>query len=204
MKNAFIGICMLWFSYAPAQNISDIFTAKEVTFYGLDFSQARFIGSFAFNQPAKIQDFHIPDWNDMFIKEHNKYNLSKTFKIKHVTYSFGIVEKRNKAFDIFKVIIDEDYSITEAEVKQVIGEYKDQEHNGLGLSFVVEALDYHKNIAVIWITFFDIESGQVLLTERLRGDAIGLSFRNWWAKSYYNVLKSCEMNYSYWKKNYTK
>jgi hypothetical protein len=187
-----------------AQDASIIFKTKDVTFYGLDFSRARLIGSFGFNQPAKIQDYHMPDWNYMFIKEKRKYNLSKTFKIKRVNYDFDIVTQRNKDIDIFRAIIDEEYSIEKPEIEQAIAEYKDSKNKGLGLSFMVESLDYHKNIAVIWVTFFDIETGKVLLCEHMRGDAIGLSFRNWWAKAYFNVLKSCQMNYSYWKKTYGK
>jgi hypothetical protein len=204
MKKILILLFFAISTFAFSQDASVIFKTKNVTFYGLDFSKSNLIGSFAFNQPAKIQDYHFPDWNYMFIKEKSKYNIARTFKIKNVNYDFDIVAKRNKEIDVFKIIVDEDYMIDKHNVEEAIAEYKDCKNEGLGLTFIIESLDYHKNIAVIWVTFFDIKTGTVLLTERMRGDAIGLSFRNWWAKAYYNVLKSCEMNYSYWKKTYTK
>ncbi|MBN2668459.1 MAG: hypothetical protein JXR60_04445 [Bacteroidales bacterium] len=180
-----------------------IFKSKQLTFYGLDFTNAQFIGTFGFNQKAKIQDFHFPDWNYMFEKERRKYNLSDAFRMKQINYDFSIVNKRNSEFDIYEKISDEDFDteLGEEDIRPILKAYANPNHKGLGLLMVVESMSYFKNLAVVWLCFFDSETGDSYLIKRIRGEAGGLNFRNWWARSFYNVLESAKLNYPYWIKS---
>jgi len=40
------------------------------------------------------------------------------------------------------------------------------------------------------VTFFDIQTKQVLLTEKIDGKAGGYGFRNFWEGAYFKVMKS--------------
>ncbi len=57
----------------------------------------------------------------------------------------------------------------------------------------------------MWVTFFDIASKTVLLTEKMSGKAGGAGFRNYWARAYYNVMdKIQKKEYLKWKKEHSK
>src|SRR5690348_3840545 len=68
-----------------AQNDIDIFTCKDITFLGIDYSKARFIGSIndsssAFPSATMIKDRFFKSWNFVLYDEQNKYNLKEAFK----------------------------------------------------------------------------------------------------------------------------
>jgi hypothetical protein len=50
----------------------------------------------------------------------------------------------------------------------------------------------------MWVTFVDMKSKTVLLTKHMEGKAGGFGFRNYWAKSFLNVLKSIKEDWRSW------
>jgi hypothetical protein len=59
---------------------------------------------------------------------------------------------------------------------------------GVGLMFFVDGMSKAKDEASAWITFVDMKSKKVLLTAHKTGKAGGFGFRNFWAKSFDNIL----------------
>ena len=69
----------------------------------------------------------------------------------------------------------------------------------------MESFNKPKRIGTMWVTFFDIASKTVLLTEKMSGKAGGAGFRNYWARAYYNVMdKIQKKEYLKWKKEHSK
>jgi hypothetical protein len=52
---------------------------REATFYGLDFSKIKMIGSEGFTNPTDIVDRFFFEWNNMMFDEKSKYNVKKVF-----------------------------------------------------------------------------------------------------------------------------
>lgn len=168
----------------------DVFKVKEITWYGLDFSNVRLIGAIGFKDPEKIKSYYFDAWNSLIIYEPNKYKLDKFFHKDSVINYLGIATTRNTLPDLDELVIETEYSFGSEKVKQIISEYDSGEKEGIGLVFIVESLNKYEEKANIWVTFFDIETKQVLLTERLAGKAGGYGFRNFWAGAYFKVMKS--------------
>ena len=180
----------LSFQINAQHNTSDIFKVNEITWYGLDFSNVRLIGAIGFKNPEKIKSYYFDAWNSLIIYETNKYKLDKFFHKESVENYLNIVTDRNTLPNLDELIIETEYSFGAEEVMQMISEYDSGEEEGIGLVFILESLNKYKERAIIWVTFFDIQTKQVLLTERLEGKAGGYGFRNFWAGAYYKVMKS--------------
>ena len=178
------------FQINAQHNTSDIFKVNEITWYGLDFSNVRLIGAIGFKNPEKIKNYYFDAWNSLIINETNKYKLGKFFHKELVEQNLSIVTNRNKLPNLDELVIESEYSFGTEKVKQIISEYDSGDKEGIGLVFIVESLNKYEEKAIIWVTFFDIETKQVLLTERLAGKAGGYGFRNFWAGAYYKVMKS--------------
>jgi hypothetical protein len=171
-------------------NTSDIFEVNEITWYGLDFSNVRLIGAIGFKDPEKIKSYYFDAWNSLIIYEPNKYKLDKFFHKDSVKQYLGIVTDRNTLPNLDKLVTETEYSFGAEKVMQIISEYDSGEKEGVGLVFIVESLNKYEEKAIIWVTFFNIETKQVLLTEKLDGKAEGYGFRNFWAGAYHRVMKS--------------
>jgi hypothetical protein len=171
----------LSFQINAQHNTSDIFKGNEITWYGLDFSNVRLIGAIGFKNPEKIKSYYFDAWNSLIIYETNKYKLDKFFHKESVENYLNIVTDRNTLPNLDELVIETEYSFGAEEVMRMISEYDSGEKEGIGLVFILESLNKYKERAIIWVTFFDIQTKQVLLTERLEGKAGGYGFRNFWA-----------------------
>ncbi len=180
----------LSFQINAQYSTSDIFEVNEITWFGLDFSNVKLIGSIGFTNPESIRNHYFDTWNSLILSESKKYNLTKYFHKESVEPFLSIVTDRNTLPNPEELVIETEYSFDIERVKQIIAEYDSGDKEGIGLVFIMESLNKYEKEANIWVTFFDIKTKKVLLTEYLNGKARGFGFRNYWARTYYSVMKS--------------
>ena len=186
-----------------SQDAAMVFNAKECTWLGLDFSKAKMIGSEGFSDPYQIKNRFFDSWNQLFLREPDKYNVGETFRKEEVTNYLDVVEKRNEIPNIDDLVIDHEYSLTEDDIRSMVAEYEMGGNTGLGIVFIVEAFDKEAQRGRFWVTFIDNNTKQVLLTQKMEGKAGGFGLRNYWAKSYYNVLKEIDKKqFKRWRSEY--
>jgi len=202
-KITLLFLIQLFLLPAFTQNVSDVFTKKTMTFYGLDFSNAKLIGSSTFIDPQTVKSKWYREWNDLMKIERKKYDVAKFYQKRIANYAFDIVNERNKLPTVSKMVTDEDHSISKDLLDRIVGKYRDNEHEDLGLVYIVESLNAYDNEMRIWVTFFDIKSRKILLSELFVGKAGGAGFRNFWAKAYYNVMRQSEKEFKKWELLYS-
>lgn len=202
-KTALLILLALFVIPSFSQEVSDVFTKKTMTFYGLDFSKTKLIGSSTFVDPQTVKSKWYREWNDLMKVERKKYNVQKFYKKRIANYYFSLANERNKLPTVSKMVIDEDYSISKNLLDKIINKYRDSDHEGLGLVYIVESINAYDNEMRIWVTFFDIKSRKILLTELFTGNAGGIGFRNYWAKAYYNIMRESEGAFKKWELLYS-
>jgi hypothetical protein len=96
----------------------------------------------------------------------------------------------NKIKDIFSNNPDEYTRLTETDIVRAVKKYDFKGRKGTGLIFFVEGMHKGKEEAAAWVTFVDMGSKSVLATQRVKGNAGGIGFRNYWGKAFLNILKN--------------
>lgn len=191
-----------------AQDMRSIFQTQSATWFGLDFSEAYFIGSEGFTDPQDIKDRYFDSWNILINNEYEKYDIGKYFQKENVEFSLDNVTARNKEVNIYDRVIDDNGKMLHLDankVQEIIGSYEfSDEEQGLGIVMIVESFSKTSQMANYFVTFFDIDSKKVLLTERMDGKAGGFGIRNYWAKTYSTVFKAVPKKYKTWKNKYNK
>jgi hypothetical protein len=201
--NWLIILCFVCFNAVSvfAQTKADIFNGStEITWLGIDFTQTKFIGSATqFKDAGEIsssefRDKYIPSWNQLFINEQKKYDVAKAVKRTEVKYAMDVTEKANNAIkgDFFSNDPNDYKKLDEQKIANLVKNYNFQGKTGIGLMFFIDGMSKSKDEASGWITFVDMKSKKVLLTEYKTGKAGGFGFKNYWAKSFHNMLKSTE------------
>ena len=183
-----------------AQSACDVYTSKEVVWYGIDFSHSHFVGQF--NNVNEITSYYFKNWNGLFINESEKYNIRRYYKKKSVINELSVVEKLNSQVLADSLIVFNSYSFKQGEVDQIISAYQTPQTSGIGLVFIVESFDKTKDMGFVYVTFFDIATKKVLFTEKVTSPAGGIGFRNFWAKSIFMTLE--KSNIKKWHKKYCK
>lgn len=171
---------------------------KSITFFGLDFSKCKMVGTDGFSNPSDITGRMFGEWNNLIVNEKAKYDVKYAFNKTEVTYDFSIVEKRNATVKAAELVTNNSYQIDAKTVGTVIKGYTGKT-KGLGIVLVVEKFDKTEELASVFVTYFDIAGRKVLLTERVTAKPVGFGFRNYWAGAIAKILKDCHNKTSGWE-----
>ncbi|MBL4704306.1 MAG: hypothetical protein JKY54_07280 [Flavobacteriales bacterium] len=158
------------------------------TFMGLDFTKSKMVGSHGFNNPSAIRDRLFYSWNLLLHKEKSKFNLQHRLGVNSYYTMFDWNANRNRQVPIEGLVTDYNYELTEHDVVLHVNSYQNVPGHGVGVTFVVESFNKVGEVAVIWVTFFDIASKQVILTTRRVGKPGGMGIRNYWANAIHKVI----------------
>ena len=170
---------------------TDIFTVPELTWFGLDFSMVRLIGPDGFTDPKAIKEIYFMDMNNLVRLEPDKYDLKKAFHKEKVGIDLNVVKERNLLPEMDQIIVPAGtvYYLEDRNISDIIKEYTPEATEGIGVVFIMESLNKPEEKGYMWVTFFDMASKEVLFAQKMVGVAGGFGWRNYWARTFYNVLK---------------
>ncbi len=187
-----------------AQSKKDFFksTDTKTTWLGLDFSDLRVFGDSDADVNA-IKDQYFGSINDLVLNEPDKYYVAKAFERSNLVFDLTEVTRLNAAVDPDKLIVlksEEASQVTPERVQELVNAYQLTDKTGYGIVFIMEGFNKSKKKATMYVTIIDMASKKVLLTKRMEGKAAGFGYRNYWARTVYEVLKSINKSeYNKWK-----
>lgn len=176
----------------------------DITWLGLDFSQAKVIGPASqFKDGAgvitsdEIRNRYTVSWNQLFIEEPKKYNVPEMVHRPTVKYALEVTAKANANIkkDLFGGSPDDFKTLDEKKIGDLVSNYDFQGKTGSGVLFFVEGINKGQAEAGAWVTLVDMETKKVLFTNFKIGKAGGFGFRNYWAKSWFNILKQAKFDF---------
>ncbi len=201
---AFLFVCINM-QFVSAQSKTDVLNDRsvEITWLGLDFSQTKFIGSATqFKDAGEITNEDFRDkfttaWNQLFIDESKKFNVAEMVNRPEVKYSIDVAEKANSILkkDFFSNNPSDFKTIDEKKIADLVKNYDFLGKTGVGLLFFVEGMSKGQEQAAAWVTLVDMKTKKVIFTTYKTGKSGGIGFRNYWAKSWYNILKETKSDF---------
>jgi hypothetical protein len=193
-----------------SQDLRNIFnhSGDEIVWLGLDFTQVKLVGELGtVNKNELIPLFD--DMNRLIISESTKYNFEAALRRDNIPYDLEVVTKLNSVLDPGKAIAyassDEGGRLNEETISVLVKQYKIEKPEGIGLVFFMETFDKVRERGTMWVTFFSLPDRNVLLTERMSGIAGGITFRNHWVRTVYDVINEIrDTKYQEWKYRYAR
>ena len=176
----------------------------DITWLGLDFSQAKFIGPASqFKDNAgvittdEIRDRYTVAWNQLFISEQKKYNVAEMVHRPTVKYALEVTAKANANIkkDFFGGSPNDFKTLDEKNISDLVSNYDFQGKTGSGVLFFVEGMNRGAAEAGAWVTLVDMKSKKVLFTTFKIGKAGGFGFRNYWAKSWIKIMEQAKSEF---------
>ncbi|OFY83811.1 MAG: hypothetical protein A3K10_02835, partial [Bacteroidetes bacterium RIFCSPLOWO2_12_FULL_31_6] len=151
-----------------------------------------------------LVDKWIPAWNNLMAAEQDNFNLKRSFRKCCVFYDMTAVNQLNKNIDPDKLLNSSETQISKATIQEMVKRYSGLEKKeGLGLVFIIESFNKNRQTANLYVTFFDIETKKVLLTEFMAGRPVGFGLRNYWAGAIKEILDWIDFyEYNKWKIKY--
>ncbi len=193
-------------SVLNAQSRSDIFDPKtEITWLGNDFSALKLIGDRErLGSESDILRL-MEAWNDIMVVEaERKFNVAVATHRKTVVTNIDVTKEHNTELDVHAMYSDDkkDYvHLTKEGVAEIISSYDFKGLTGIGLMFNVESFSKLNGEGAAWVTFINIETKEVLLTERVIGHPGGMGMRNYWANAIAEIIERLKKEFEVWRKN---
>ena len=186
------------------QTLKDVFSNSEaqLVFLGIDFSKAKLLDE---GNPNDIRDRLYGSINSLVIDEFKKFDIKGAFKKGYVPNDLSAVTKNNGKANLNEIISMNSadfYRFKESDISPIVKALDLSGKDGVGLLFVMEAMRKvdKKGTAAIWITFVDMKTKKVLMTERVETKATGIGFRNYWASTIKEVIELIDKHkYKEWR-----
>ncbi|MDQ1265057.1 MAG: hypothetical protein QG635_207 [Bacteroidota bacterium] len=177
-----------------SQSGRQIIDAPAITWLGLDYSHVKFFGE-SIDNPVEVKQKYFKSWNDLILNEQKKYNLQECLRKSTIKYDLTVVTKGNDKANPAELTTMETYSISNETVESIIKGYELAGKTGMGLVFIMECMNKPDKSGSMLVVFFDMESKNIIFVRRMSGKPGGIGFRNYWASTYYNVLKDIGKNF---------
>lgn len=197
---------------SQAQTVQDIFgnTNVPITWYGIDYSHSKIVGHIAtfggttYVSATDLRDNYYQSWNYLIIEEPEKYDIAKMIRHKTIETDLSMVKKLNTAANMDSIEVGITPYYSPKEIQEFVSAYPVESNvPGIGLIFITESMDKAKAEAFYHVVFFNTSTKEVLLQERIKGNAMGVRTRNYWAGSYFSVMEYVrETGYPQWKRKY--
>lgn len=204
MKCLFVALFSVISHCAYSQDIREFFTSLEasIEFVGLDFSQAKMVGVTDRNASTETQATYFRAWNDLLLNETRKYDVKRAFMKRNIHYNFEIVHTLNRQLRYVDLLTDlSPKSFSKKSLQKMVNRYDTQTMKSTyGVSFVIHSFNKFRERAYVYIVVFDVASKKVLFSAQVSGEAGGFGFRNYWARTIYNILEDVrDYKFRRWK-----
>lgn len=199
-----IGFAAFALNLTSQNTAKDLFQAKEIVWYGLNFTESKMVGSFDQAMGAgaatasEIRNKWMSAWNGLIIAEPQNYKLKEAFEKESVYYDIGPAEKANQAVKTGDLMTANAFTFADAQksVKNAVSKMSGGEKSfGIAVTFVVESFNKTTEEASVYVVVFDIKTKAILISERITGKPTGIGLRNFWAGAMKHVIKQVQKQY---------
>lgn len=197
---------ILWIQ-ATAQENEDIFNRQtRITWLGLDFTGARFIGDrerFGSKEDTRAL---LTAWNELMQEEPGKFDLGRAIDKVSVRRALDITMENNASLDLADIFTEnqaEHFHFRPVDIAYIVSNYDFRGHEGIGVMVVVESFNKYRKEGAAWVTFINMKTREVMISERITGEPGGSGLRNYWANAVYDMLQSMQKKeFEMWRKKH--
>jgi hypothetical protein len=211
-KNLLLSLALLMTTLTiKAQTVADLFTKSETEIYwlGIDFSHVKLIGDFSqFGESGSvgvitIRNKYFPGWNELVLNESTKYDVAGMFRKSNLIINTDGITTINSNTSTEEMEANVEPKYTKDDIQKYIKGYDFGVNKGIGLMFIAESLNKNLAIGKYHFVAVDLSNNTILLHDVFEGKAGGFGLRNYWARSYYEVINEIrDSKYKAWKKEF--
>ncbi len=168
----------------------DFLNVKEILWTGINFAKAHFTKK-GFDFSQEIFQHYLHDWNLLILNDQKKYDVRMSFRKPVMQYDLSLTTKINKGLKINQTTtphIDIKYVLSEEQIIDYISGIDFPTSSKYALTFLVESFDDITKMAAIWVVIVETNTHAVVLCEKFLKQPGGFGTRNYWARTFYNLL----------------
>jgi len=182
-------------SISYSQDVSVIYKADTIYFYGYDFAHFTFAEDVVVNAPGR----YIFPWIN-YINSHFPFSEMEKWMKTTIIQDFSFTNKINKEIvdNLSMMAINASSALTEDSIQAIISNYDLKQKDGIGLVALMEYVNKAKEETLVQFVFFDIKTKKHIKTyESLVYGGNGIGFTKHWGRSFVKNLDHLIRSYHY-------
>ena len=176
--------------YLNEELFIDFLNVKEILWTGINFAKAHFTQK-GFNFSQEILQHYFLDWNRLIINDQKKYDIRMSFRKPVMSYDLSMVTKMNKGLKVSGLVrsnIGIRDVLSDEQVREYVATLELPKSQRYALMILVESFDESTKMAALWMVVARTEDSEPVLCEKFLKAPGGIGTRNYWARSFYNLL----------------
>ena len=202
-------------SNCNGQDIEKVFDIDQpVTWLGIDFSRAHFVNDYYKFLSVERTSKFMEALNRVVANEPRKYDLALMAHKwpRSVKYQEDVTIDHNASLNIENILADStsQLHLNPDSIAAIVRSYDFKNHRGMGLMLIIDEFNKNKPDtgepeALVWVTFINMDSKSVILTNSVIGIAGGGGLRNYWLGAIYDIMKHVgNKEFKQWRKSHKK
>jgi hypothetical protein len=195
--------------------LKELLAADSAVWFGIDYSKAKFTGSFAQafgidpNNGTELVEKWMFEWNSIILREPQNFDIGAVIKKPNIypdIRSVNIINSKINKDSVYSEM-PMGYKILDPEktFSEMIKNYSsERKKSGLGCVFIAESYNKKAHNAYVYFVLFRIETKQLIGYKRLVGIPKGFGLRNFWSGAIKDIIKQLGSAYSSISWNATK
>lgn len=194
-----------------SQTVNDLLSksATKIYWLGIDFSHVKLIGDFAqFAEageagPLTIKHKYFPAWNNLILTEYAKYDVGGMFRKESINFKTNAITKINASTPTEEMEDESEPYYKKEDIQAFIKNYDFEVKEGIGMLFVAESLNKYREKGKYHFVAINLATNEILLYDVFEGQSGGIGLRNYWARSFYEVIVQIrDHKFREWKKEF--
>ena len=160
---------------------NEVFYRQDLVFYGYDMTYVRLTNPRKMGESMQLVQKYFNDWNNEFNKNVSYNNFKKWMNKPYMLLGTPVFPNYYKR-DFNKFVDYNNYCISFEDLQKVVDSYVIKETSGIGM--VINLVDFNKGreYSMQWVTFFDIETREIMYAVLTTGEAGGGGMVGHWAE----------------------
>ncbi|MBQ6071003.1 MAG: hypothetical protein IKQ75_04875 [Bacteroidales bacterium] len=176
--------------YMNESLFKDFLSNREILWLGINFSHAKFTRQ-GLDFSQEIMQHYFQDWNRLILNDQKKYDIRMSFRKPIMQYDLSLVTKINKTAKASNILVSNlglKDQLNEDQLRSYVAQHAFPTALRFALIFVVESFDSMAKTASIWVIILQTADSEVVLCEKFMKPPGGFGARNYWARTFYNLL----------------
>lgn len=158
----------------------DVFYRQDLVFYGYDLTYTKLTNPDKIGQSMTLVQEYFNDWNNEFNKEIGINNIKRWMDKPNMLMGTPVFQNYYKR-DFNNFVDYGNYCISFEDLQKIINSYVINESQGIGMVINVVNFNKDREYSMQWITFFNIQTREILYAVLTTGEAGGGGMVGHWA-----------------------
>jgi len=160
---------------------NEIFYRQDLVFYGFDFTYLKLSNPRKVGDGVFIVPKYFPAWNEMLTKDLLPIAKISSWMGKPGIFVGSSVYEYSTYADIHNFVSSVNFCLPFEDLQTIVQSYVLREKQGVGMVINLVNFNKEKEYSLIYVTFFDIETREIMFAAEVSGNAGGSGMTKHWA-----------------------